>query len=251
MRECERSTEDLAYVEIVEGPDGELIRALVVGGAIQSATYLGERAYEPVFAYYRAFDCMFEGDRTVRDVLMLGGGGYAYPKHFISTQPDARMDVVEINPAVTQLAMKHFSLQQALDEFGRDRLCLVTADARTYVDSCTKTYDVIVNDCFTGTEPVRSLMTAEAAHTFARCLVPGGLYLANVVSQQEGTDVTTLSRTAAALSEAFANIQVIPCSDDDYSAEDNYLVAASNGPLSLCGAVPFSEEFFGAVLHDA
>lgn len=251
MSECERSTENLTHVEIVEGPDGEVIRALVVDGTFQSATYLGERAYEPVFAYYRAFDCMFAGGRAVRDVLMLGGGGYAYPKHFISTRPDARMDVVEIDPAVAQLAMKHFYLQQALDEFGEDRLRLITADGRTYVDACTKTYDVIVNDCFNGAEPVRSLMTAEAARSFARCLVPGGLYLANVVSQHEGSDVTTLSRVAAALSEAFANIQVIPCSDDDYSAEDNYLVAASNGPLNLSGAIPFGKEFYGTVLHDA
>lgn len=238
-------------IEIIEGPDGELIQALVVGGAIQSATYMGARAYEPVFSYYRAFDCMFEGDREVRDVLMLGGGGYSYPKHFISTQPDARMDVVEIDPTITQLALNHFCLQQLLDEFGRDRLDLITADARTYIDSCTKTYDVIANDCFSGTEPVRSLMTAEAARNFARCLVPGGLYLTNVVSQQEGTDATTLSQVAAALSEVFANIQVIPCSNADFSAEDNYLVAASNGPLNLHGAVPFGKEFCGAVLHDA
>lgn len=238
-------------IEIIEGPDGKLIQALVVGGVIQSATYIGARAYEPVFAYYRAFDCMFEGDREVRDVLMLGGGGYSYPKHFISTQSDARMDVVEIDPAVTQMAMKHFYLRELLDEFGEERLQLITADARAYVDSCMKTYDVIVNDCFTGTEPVRSLMTAEAARRFARCLVPGGLYLANVVSQQEGTDVTTLSLVAAALAETFANIQVIPCSDDEFSAEDNYLIAASNGPLALRGAVPFGKEFYGTALRDA
>ena len=43
---------------------------------------------EPVFAYYRAFDDVFEAEDAMRDayghgverMLMLGGGGFAYPK---------------------------------------------------------------------------------------------------------------------------------------------------------------------------
>ncbi len=54
-------------VETVEGPDG----------AYQSATYLGKRRYEPVFSYYRAFDCLFEARPAAHDVLVLGGGGCA------------------------------------------------------------------------------------------------------------------------------------------------------------------------------
>ena len=75
------------YVEAAEGPDGEPILALVAGGAYQSATYLGKRRFEPVFAYHRAFDCMFQAGIDVRDVLMLGGGGYSYPKHFAIAHP--------------------------------------------------------------------------------------------------------------------------------------------------------------------
>ena len=238
-------------VETVEGPDGEPILVLVVDGAYQSATYLGKRRYEPVFSYYRAFDCLFEARPAARDVLVLGGGGCAWPKHVVSTRPDVRLDVVEIDPAVVRLAWDKFFVRELVDEFGAaDRLRLVTADARAYLDGCGKTYDAIVNDCFSGRAPVRSLMTLEAARSVARRLAPAGVYLANVVTEHEGTDASTLSSAVAALAQVFAHVQVIPCADEGFSGEDNYHAVASNGPLDLAGAVPFGPEFHGPVLRD-
>lgn len=238
-------------VEIVEGPDGEPIRVLVVDGAYQSATYLGERRYEPVFSYYRAFDCLFEARSAARNVLVLGGGGCAWPKHVVSTRPDVRLDVVEIDPAVTQLAWEEFFLQELVDEFdAADRLRFVTADARSFLDGCTGTYDAVVNDCFAGRAPVRSLMTLEAARSVERRLAPDGVYLANVVTEREGADVSALSSVVAALAQVFAHVQVLPCADEGFSGEDNYLVVASNGPIDLAGAVPFGPEFHGPVLRD-
>ena len=45
-------------------------------------------------------------------------------------------------------------------------------------------------------------------------------------------------------------MQVLPCADEGFSGEDNYLAVASNGPLDLAGAVPFGPEFHGPVLRD-
>ena len=54
-----RTAREWASVFSVEGPHGETVRVLDVGGAYQSATYLGKRRYEPVFEYYRSFDAAF------------------------------------------------------------------------------------------------------------------------------------------------------------------------------------------------
>ena len=61
---------------------------------------------------------------------------------------------------------------------------------------------------------------------------------------------STLSSAVAALAQVFAHVQVIPCADEGFSGEDNYLAVASNGPLDLAGAVPFGPEFHGPVLRD-
>ena len=76
---------------------------LVQGGVYQSASYVGERWAEPVFAYYRAFDDVFEAEGAMRDayghgidrMLMLGGGGFAYPKFALMSHESLRMDVIE------------------------------------------------------------------------------------------------------------------------------------------------------------
>ena len=82
-----RTRNGLARVKRVHDGDGDEIRVLVQGGVYQSASYVGERWAEPVFAYYRAFDDVFESEDAMHDayghginrMLVLGGGGFAYP----------------------------------------------------------------------------------------------------------------------------------------------------------------------------
>ena len=123
------------------------------GGVYQSATYLGRRRFEPVFEYIRAFDAMFEAEDSMRGivghgierVLMLGGGGYSYPKHALATHRLLAMDVVELDASVTLLARRWFYLDE-LERMAGDRLSLITADARSYMGEALAAgmrYDVV------------------------------------------------------------------------------------------------------------
>lgn len=102
----------LARVKRVHDEGGDEIRVLVQGGVYQSASYVGERWAEPVFAYYRAFDDVFESEDAMRDayghgidrMLMLGGGGFAYPKFALMSHEGLRMDVIEYDGEITRLA---------------------------------------------------------------------------------------------------------------------------------------------------
>ena len=102
---CARRRE-WASVFSVEGPHGETVRVLDVGGAYQSATYLGKRRYEPVFEYYRSFDAAFSCGIPVRRALMIGGGGCAWPKHAAATRRDVRIDVLEEDPHIIDIARR-------------------------------------------------------------------------------------------------------------------------------------------------
>ena len=115
----------------------------------------------------------------------------------------------------------------------------------------------MVNDTFAGTEPVRSLATVEAARAAKAALTPGALYAANVVSRAEGADVSFLRAVVATLREAFAHVLVIPCADEDFGGEDNYLVLATDRDLEQDGctslmadAIPYDEDFPTAPLFD-
>ena len=276
-RHTVRAMAGAAHVYTVTGPGGAPVRVLEQDGVWQSATYLDERRMEPVFAYYRAFDHMLEaalsGGPEVRRVLMLGGGGYAYPKYALTTYPDLVMDVVEIDPAVTQAAREYFfldELEQRVNGADGKRLNLVTADGRAFLDLLARKnraadegtragerrpalldrYDAVINDTFSGAEPVRALATAEALRAAKACLVPGGLYLANAVSREGGADVSFLRDLAATVAEAFARVHVVPCTDEAFGGEDNYLLIATDSPAVFSDAVPFGPEFLGNVLRD-
>lgn len=240
----------------------EPMRVLQVGGVYQSATFLGERRMEPAFAYYRAFDHAFTVRPGTRRVLMLGGGGYAWPKHVLATRDaGVTLDVVEIDPAVTRAARRWFFLDEAIARWP-GRLGLVEGDGRAFLegralrissggaDAGRLCYDAVASDAFSGSEPVRALATVEAARAARACLVPDGLYLANVVSAEGGADVGFLRDVVATLREAFSRVYVAACDDDPLAAEDNYLVIATDGDWPVTDAIPYDEDFPGAVLRD-
>ena len=170
-----RTRNGLARVKRVHDEGGDEIRVLVQGSVYQSASYVGERWAEPVFAYYRAFDDVFESEDAMRDayghginrMLMLGGGGFAYPKFALMSHEGLRMDVIEYDGEITRLARRWFYLDE-LECTAGDRLRVITAEARSYLGVTSvghRRYDVVVSDCFGGAEPVRELATVAVSYT--------------------------------------------------------------------------------------
>lgn len=238
--------------------EGVPVRVLRLGGVWQSATYLGDRWAEPVFAYYRAFDAIFDAGpafeaasgHPIARALMIGGGGFAWPKHALTEHPELSLTVVEHDPAIVACARRWFYLDR-LEEAAGNRLSVVCNDGRAFLEKSDERFDTILNDAFSGFEPVRSLATVEAARAVKARLVPGGIYAANVVSKDDGEDVSFLRDVVATLSQVFAHVQVLSAEDATYSGEDNYLVVATDLALSLPGAIAFDEEFLGDILSDS
>ena len=165
-------------VREIASPDGEPVRVLESGGVYQSATYLDDRRFEPVFAYQRAFEVMFEVEQEMRAAhghgieraLAIGGGGFAWPKYALTRHPELILDVVESDPSVIELARRWFFVDELKSQVG-DRLYIMEADGRELIDElapgmefaatptavhCRAPYDAVVNDTFSGAEPVRA-----------------------------------------------------------------------------------------------
>lgn len=288
-----------------------LVRVLRLGGVYQSATNLGFHWAEPVFAYHRAFDAVFEADRVltsmyghgVHRVLALGGGGFAWPKHALLARPDLIMGVVELDPKVIETAEAWFYVER-LKKLAKKRLHIIEGDGRAYLEERaeliaqtehllpegdaagearaeepraegapaegastgiakrpahrgrsgrprrTRRFDAIVNDTFTGDEPVRALATVEAARAVRDCLVPGGVYAMNVVSRDDGQDLTFLRDEVATLAEVFAHVHVLPVEETVWAGEDNYIVLATDAQTVFDGTIPYDEDFLGTPMHD-
>lgn len=121
-----------ARVYQVQDGDGRAVRLLEVGGIVQSGTFVDERYTELVFEYLKRYDLMFEAQRPMRRVCVLGCGGYDYPEHLIAHHPGVVVDAVEIDPAITAIARQYFFLDRLIAEYDVEetgRLNLVCSDA--------------------------------------------------------------------------------------------------------------------------
>lgn len=227
-----------AEVFTMQTEDGTPVRVLYVGGGFQSATYLGRRRMEPVFEYYRGFDHMFDPGIPVNRVLMLGGGGFSYPKHLLTSRAGGpSIDVVEIDPAIVRIARRHFfvdELERAHGPAGSERLRCFEQDGLDYLRQAPAGfYDVVINDSFGGADPTVALLTSGALEQAKRCMVPGGLYLLNaVVPEEEPGLLTTFMEI---LLEAFENAYAISCLDEEFAGEENWLVVGTDGSYAFQG----------------
>lgn len=238
---------------------GDTVRFLSVNGLKESATYLDERWNELVFDYTKRYDLMFAAGIPLRRVLMIGGGGYSYPKYLISHRGDVTMDVVEMDAAITELAHEFFFLDRLEQEYGAQasgRLNLICDDGRVFAENCAAQpggrYDAVLNDSFAAGVPAPSLTTVEAARAVHGCLVPGGLYLSNVVSSLKGQGSRFLHAQVKTLSQVFRQVHVVPCDANGLDfMRDNLMVIASDGDYRFPGERPVMPAQDAPVLTDA
>jgi spermidine synthase len=104
------------------------------------------------------------------DVLCIGLGVGIAPMQF--AREGARVDAVEINPAVVVLAEKFFDLEPA-------KLNITIGDGRAFLNTATRTYDAVVLDAFLGDSTPAHLMSREAFEAMRRVLKPGGALVMN------------------------------------------------------------------------
>ena len=192
--------------------DGTPVRMLNVGGTFQSAMYLDEGLRdELVCEYHRkmvpALKKLPRGGR----VLVIGGGGYSLPRYILSHSKRLRVDAIEIDPKVTEIAREYFFLdetERAHGKAGDGRLRLICADGWEWLRESGEAYDAIVNDAFSGKRPLGPIATDEGARVVREHLAEGGFYLANVRSSLEGRHAANLEEARAAFEAEFAHVAV-------------------------------------------
>lgn len=187
-----------------EWKDGRLVRELFQNGGSSSAEYVdtGAPAHEYVTVSLEVLEPMLD---RAESMLVLGGAALSLPVAFDARRPGMRIDVVELDPAVTELAAEHFAYGRA----AFPNISVLHADARVHLRSSTDTYDIVYLDVFDHLLTVPwTMVTREALSDMAARLEPDGLFVANVLSPLEGPGVGFLERLGATLEEVFAETRM-------------------------------------------
>lgn len=244
--EMRRTKFGITLVFDSENLDHTPLRLLNVNGTYQSVCYIPEDLrFELACEYHREMARIIErlvrtrgrtAERPLR-VMVMGGGGYSLPKYLATFVPAARTDVVEVDPAITQIAREFFFLDECLEKTGAEksgRLNLVSGDAWEFLRAAEQPYDVIVNDAFSGNRPLGPLTTEEGARTIREHLAADGVYLANVRCACEGRRARVLREVEEAFGREFAHVGAVPEWPDELEKPGNNVFLATDAD----GVVP-------------
>lgn len=205
---------------------GEIVRALVTDNrGIQSAVSVADPS-KPVFSYIQRFYEIAEEAPRAEEILLVGGGSYSFPyvltKNF-SAEKIQRIDVVEIDDALEQLAKDYFYYQPS------DRIVNHKEDGRTYLNKNQRQYDIIYLDAFTSSSPPFQLTTKEFVGKLRTGLRPDGAVVTNLISRYEDGTNDYLRALLATYQEEFAHVGIYSASLTEPSdGPGNFILVASN-----------------------
>lgn len=189
--------------------------------AVQSSMYVSDPT-SLALNYTKFYQLLVHFKPDFRKVLMLGGGGYSFPKFALARYPQVQMEVVEIDEAVTDLAQRFFAL--AADP----RLRILHEDARSFLNTTGSKYDAVLGDAFTSHYSIPfHLCTLEAVKQIHHTLVDDGVALVNLLGAVEGTDGRFLRAEYSTFRAVFPQVYLFPVADpqDPHRWQNVMLVA--------------------------
>lgn len=202
------------------------IRVMSLDGKLDSAMYLDSE--DLVFDYTKYYRLASVYNSDLKKVLVVGGAGYSVPKDFLSR--GVAVDVVEIDPALTELAKKYFNLQPTYYNL----LTIYHEDGRTFLNRQTaQQYDAIMLDAFKSYSIPYQLTTLEALAQMKRLLKPNGVLLANIISSVEGDTGQFLQWEYQTFKHHFPEVDLyLVNAPGSGTAIQNLMIVASNNPAS-------------------
>ena len=201
------------------------MRTLQINTENHSSVYLD--TLEPANEYINYYDLASVYNPDFESVLMLGWAGYTYPRKFLQTYPWKSIDVVEIDPGVTDIAREYFWL---VDD---PLLNIFHEDARVFLNNNEKKYDAILGDAFNSFYSIPyQLTTVEAVKENYDSLADDWVVVLNIISAIEWRKWKFLQSTYKTYSKYFPYIDIYTTSGwyDGTSLTNLILVASKQEP---------------------
>ena len=150
---------------------------------------------------------------------MIGGGGYSIPKFILQNFKDKRIDVVEIDPKMTDIARKYFGLRDD------QRVNIYHADGRSFINKINLRYDLIFLDAYKSDFSMPfELITLEALSEYKERLSDNGLLAINVISALEGEKSHFLKILVKTIKRVFPQVYIFKSNQDREVIEDQNVV---------------------------
>ena len=186
--------------------DGEPVRILTLDRLVHSYTSLNNPT-KLVYGYEQMYAeaTRYQAERVDQlRALFIGGGGYTFPRYIEAVYPGSDIDVIEIDPGVTEVAYDWLGLSRD------SAVATYNEDARLFMQQPPhQQYNLIMGDAFNDFSVPYHLTTREFNERVRTWLAPDGLYLVNIV---DGGQTNFLRAYAYTLRQTFPYVYLAPTS---------------------------------------
>ncbi len=163
-------------------------------------------------------------------ILLLGLGGGSIAKTL--SEKGFQIDVCELDKRIAYIAKKYFYLT--------DKVNITVDDARHYIKSCNKKYDLIIFDTFKGEDPPNHVFTIESLEETKKLLNPNGNIFVNSLGYIDGSIGKSMRSIYKTFLAAGFNVEVLPT--DPNPNQSNLLYYASlNNVKTIENFIPQSK----------
>ncbi len=174
-----------------------------------------------LFEYTQFFDVLKYYHPQFDRVLLFGGGGFSYPKHFQEKFPSAHLDIVEIDGQLTQISQEHFAFEKAMNT------TIYNEDARYFLQKEHQAYDVVLYDVLTSPLSIPfHLTTQETFKEVSHILMDDGVLILNLLGDLKGKSARFIESEFLTLQSVFPQVLIYSAQEKNVNGLHNYMMVA-------------------------
>ena len=187
-------------------------------------SYINEETGEMGAKYLRYYDLFEYFNKNAKNTLLIGGAAYTYPIHYLQKYEDKKIDVVEIDDKMTQIAVDQFGLN-----INDSHLQVFNQDGRSYLNYSKNKYDTILIDAFKGLNAPFELTTYEALVHARNMLNENGMVLTNIIASIEGEESDFIEYEYATYKAIFDDVKIFMVANKDRTDKQNLILVGIKG----------------------
>lgn len=221
--------------------------------SLVNVTNLVHLQYTYMWAYEAVLNKFSPTGQPV-SVMVLGGGGYSFPTYVELTRPGSRIEVAEIDPAVTQAAMAAFGLSSntTVRSYAMDaRNYVADLDLRRRRGEDIPRFDYILGDSVNDYSVPYQLTTEEFTRMVHGLLADDGLYMLNLIDIfDQGRFLGAMVNTCKRI---FPHVYVLLCGDST-KVRSTFMIVSSKQERDMGDIVARIREkhpFRGVLLNES
>ena len=175
------------------------VRTLWSPGGVRQTAVLRDAPWIPILEYARRSLLALAFTPRPDAALVVGLGGGAIPMMLTKARPELRVDIVEIDADMQEIAERYFGFRAS------SKVHVINDSAQHFLSTAEHVYDLIILDAYLGAEPDRDVVNEESMVHLHNLLTPDGVLVANLMRRYS----RAFRRTVARFGARFCDIRLL------------------------------------------